>query len=181
MKRKNIFKGTILATGFAVFITAISPVTSVFADDSTSPIVVSEQDKTTPESIKDYINNEDQPTNVTDIRDFIQYASTTPEFQNYIGEDQENVVHSSGVVGGTLKAIKVFGWFCRVGGKTLKYAIKPLSPSKAKLVDHYARYIARATEKLNSGTKSALVKALKSVGVPGNAAESLAEIILWLV
>ncbi|NUK28826.1 hypothetical protein HT574_01600 [Parageobacillus sp. VR-IP] len=126
---------------------------------------------------------EGAPSTVEDTRDFIRYAATTEEFQSYIGEEiaQDDVAHASGVVGGTLKAIKAFGWICRVGGKTLKYALKPLSPSKAKLIDQYARKIAYATERLESGTKSALISALKKAGVPGKTADALAEIILWLV
>ncbi|MBT2615090.1 hypothetical protein J7I96_06450 [Bacillus sp. ISL-78] len=120
-----------------------------------------------------------------DTRDFIQYATTTDEFKAFVGEDvsssQVDTAEASGIVGGILKGIKAFGWICRVGGKSLKYAIKPLSPSKAKLVDQYARKIAYATEKLDKGTKGALTAALKKAGVPGKSAESLTEIIFWLI
>ncbi|WP_270584297.1 hypothetical protein [Bacillus smithii] len=182
MESNRFFKGIVLTTSLSILITGLAPVTATFAEEyDNTPVVNSNQNTTTPKSLLDYIYAEGQPTSVEDTRDFIQYASTTKEFKSYIGKDQEDAVHASGVVGASLKAIKAFGWICRVGGKSLKYAIKPLSPSKARLVDHYARQIAYVTERLNSATKGALVKALQAAGVPGKTAESLAEIILWLV
>jgi hypothetical protein len=184
MKNKTFMKTVIFATSFSILCTTFTPLPSTFAAENDNTAVINNQvTNETPESLLEYIEIEGAPSTVEDTRDFIQYAATTEEFQSYIGEEiaQDDVAHASGFVGGTLKAIKAFGWICRVGGKTLKYAIRPLSPSKAKLIDQYARKIAYATERLESGTKSALISALKKAGVPGKTAEALAEIILWLV
>ncbi|MGG3610941.1 hypothetical protein ABET09_29845 [Priestia megaterium] len=208
MKKQNLFKGIVLTTSLTVLGGSFAPISSALAAETSQPNSISTGSQDTiqaPESLNNYIEEEkalqeevleedlstaeflsdEVPTDVQDTRDFIQYATTTEEFQNYIGEEvdpnQGETAQASGVVGGTLKAIKAFGWICRVGGKSLKYAIKPLSPAKAKLVDKYARKIAYATERLESGTKGALIKALEKAGVPGKSASALAEIILWLV
>ncbi|MGP7817865.1 hypothetical protein [Niallia sp. 01092] len=209
MTRQNLIKGVVLTTSLAVLGSSFAPVSSAFAAETNQPITSTSTEVQTgietPESLIEYIEEEkaiqeeileedlsteeflsaEVPSDVQDTKDFIQYATTTDEFQVYIGEEvdpnQGETAEASGVIGGTLKGIKAFGWICRVGGKTLKYAIKPLSPSKAKLVDHYARKIAYATERLESGTKGALIKALEKAGVPGKSAQSLAEIILWLI
>ncbi|WP_244858695.1 hypothetical protein [Bacillus safensis] len=134
-----------------------------------------------PNSLEKYIETHKTPSTLEDSKAFIKFASQTREFNTYHQLNQNGQVHTNGIVGHSLKAIKAFGWVCRVGGKALKWAIKPLSPSKAKLVDKYARKIAYATERLNSASKGALVKALKKAGVPSKTADSLAEIILWIV
>jgi hypothetical protein len=184
MKHKTLMKTVIFTTSFSILCTTFTPLSSTLAAENDNTAVVNNQETNEiPDSLLEYIEIEGAPKTVDDTRDFIQYAATTEEFQSYNGEEvaQDDVAHASGVVSGTLKAIKAFGWICRVGGKTLKYAIRPLSPSKAKLIDHYARKIAYATEILDKGTKSALISALQKAGVPGKAAESLAEIILWLI
>ncbi|RFU64345.1 hypothetical protein [Bacillus sp. V59.32b] len=80
-----------------------------------------------------------------------------------------------------MKAIKLFGATCNVGGRALALALKSLSASKAALVRKYSAKIYTATEKLDTGTKAALVKALRSVGIPSDSARALADIIMWLV
>ncbi|KKB72970.1 hypothetical protein EQZ20_02590 [Bacillus glycinifermentans] len=164
---------TMLTSGFG-------PVSSALAAEKTSQTVSTVQ-TSVPTSLLNYIESHKQPTSVQDTRAFIKFASQTKEFQAYNNTTKPGKMQTMGLIGGSLKAIKAFGWACRIGGKTLKWAIKPLSPSKAKLIDKYARKIAYATEKLNSASKGALVKALKKAGVPGKAAESIAEIILWLI
>lgn len=208
MKKQTLFKGIVLSTSLAVLGTSFTPVSSVFAAETNTVAISSESTNQAtvstlkPESLTDYLEEEkaiqeeileedltfteflnETETDVQDVSDFIQYAATTDEFNAYIGEDvtDAETAEASGVVGATLKAIKAFGWICRVGGKSLKYVIKPLSPSKAKLVDQYARKIAYATERLDKGTKGALTTALKKAGVPGKSAESLTEIIFWII
>ncbi|WP_350019560.1 hypothetical protein [Priestia flexa] len=209
MKSQKLFKGIVLSTSLAVLGGSFAPVSSALAAENDVVATNSQStnqstvDTLNPQSLTEYLEEEkaiqeevleedltfseflsdDVETDIQDTRDFIQYAATTEEFQAYIGEeviDAEDA-EASGVVGGTLKAIKAFGWICRVGGKGLRYAIKPLSPSKAKLVDKYARKIAYATERLDKGTKGALTAALKKAGVPGKSAESLTEIIFWII
>lgn len=207
VKNQKLFKGIVLSTSLAVLGGSFAPVSSALAAEND---VVATNSQSTNQSTVDTLNpqsliteyleeekaiqeevleedltfseflSDDVETDIQDTRDFIQYAATTEEFQAYIGEEVIDA-EASGVVGGTLKAIKAFGWICRVGGKGLKYAIKPLSPSKAKLVDKYARKIAYATERLDKGTKGALTAALKKAGVPGKSAESLTEIIFWII
>lgn len=209
MKKQTLFKGIVLVTSLAVLGGSFAPISFVFAAETNTVATSSEStnqatvDTLKPQSLIDYLEEEKAiqeevleedltfteflgdktETDVQDTRDFIQYAATTDEFNTYIGEDvtDTETAEASGIIGGTLKAIKAFGWICRVGGKSLKYAIKPLSPSKAKLVDQYARKIAYATERLDKGTKGALTTALKKAGVPGKSAESLTEIIFWII
>ncbi|MEC0187122.1 hypothetical protein P4H28_11850, partial [Paenibacillus larvae] len=92
-------------------------------------------------------------------------------------------VYLTGVssISGALRAIKFIGSICRVGGKTLQWILKPLSPEKAKVISKYADKIADATDRLNTASKGALVAALKAVGVPEKTAESIADIIMWLI
>ncbi|MCY9679466.1 hypothetical protein [Paenibacillus larvae] len=56
-----------------------------------------------------------------------------------------------------------------------------MSPEKAKVISKYADKIADATDRLNTASKGALVAALKAVGVPEKTAESIADIIMWLI
>ncbi|MCY7776278.1 hypothetical protein MOE82_04420 [Bacillus licheniformis] len=183
-KKKRFSQGVITLTATTLIISGFSgfasSVSAAEQEQSTTSITET-TDVTLPASLQEYMETHQEPTTLEDSKAFIQFASQTPEFQTYNQLNQDGQVHTAGLIGGSLKAIKAFGWVCRVGGKTLKWAIRPLSPSKARLVDKYARKIAYATERLNSASKGALVKALVKAGVPKKTADSLAEIILWLV
>ncbi|MFO6495860.1 MULTISPECIES: hypothetical protein [Bacillus] len=184
-KRKRFSQGvitlsvaTLIISGFSGFASSAS---AAEQKQPTKAITTTTTAVSLPTSLEDYIETHQQPTDLEDSKAFIQFASQTKEFQTYNKLNLNGQVHTAGVIGHSLKAIKAFGWVCRVGGKALKWAIRPLSPSKARLVDKYARKIAYATERLNSASKGALVKALIKAGVPKKTAESLAEIILWIV
>ena len=154
---------------------------------SFSPALTAEAQERNKESMSVNKNEQESFNSDFDNQEISDYVYNSKEFNDFyqVNLIENNVnneqLQQRGLLGGSLKAIKAVGWICRVGGKSLKYLIKPLSPSKAKLVDKYARKIAYATERLTGGSRSLLVKGLKKAGVPGKSAESLADIILWII
>lgn len=176
LKNKFVMKSVLLSTCLTFLGTTVAPVTSVFAKSASNPVSISQNVSAANVSkINTYISSHQNGT----TSDFIKYVSTLN--YNNASLSKNSLIQPQGVVGYTLKAIKAFGYVCRIGGKALKYAIRPLSPSKARLIDHYARRIAYATEQLSSGTRSALVSALHNAGVPGKIAENIADIIMSLI
>ena len=195
MKKNSVLKGVLLTTSLAVLVSFFSPLTS-FAESTDKNLetpdslnayldeekAIQEEELDTDLTTAEFLNQDIVEADIQDTRDFIQYTTTTDEFNNYIGEEvNHDGAQASGVVGGALKAIKAFGYVCRVGGKALKYAIKPLSPSKAKLIDHNARKIAYGIEKVDKATKGAVTSALVKAGIPKKTAEAITEIIFWII
>jgi SH3-like domain-containing protein len=93
----------------------------------------------------------------------------------------ENSMKVRGAIGWGLKAIKAFGYVARLGGSALSRALKGVSPKSAYVIRKYSRKINKATEKLNSATKQALVKALRAAGIPKKEAEIIADAIFWII
>ncbi|WP_241494870.1 hypothetical protein [Brevibacillus laterosporus] len=93
----------------------------------------------------------------------------------------KGIVKEQKVVSATLKAIKGFGKIVRAGGWVLEKTIGLWSKSKADLIRKYSREIADACEMLETGTKKALIKALKRFNVPEDVAKDITDIIFWFI
>ncbi|SEM85462.1 hypothetical protein [Lihuaxuella thermophila] len=96
-------------------------------------------------------------------------------------EERNNIQGDRGPIGHTVKALRFIGWVCKKGGAQLSVLLKPLSPKNAALMRKYSSKIGRALEKIESGTKSAVINALVKAGVPKKDAEMLVEVIFWLI
>lgn len=95
-------------------------------------------------------------------------------------KNSKGIIEEQKIVSATLKAIKGFGKIVRAGGWVLERTIGLWSKSKA-LIRKYSREIADACELLETGTKKALIKALKRFNVPEDVAKDIKFIALAFV
>lgn len=77
--------------------------------------------------------------------------------------------------------LKTIAAMIRTGGWLLENALKPFSKKAADNVLKYRSQIADALEALETWSKSKFVNLLVKAGVPKDVAESIAEVIVFLV
>ncbi|MEV2321425.1 hypothetical protein ABNC19_03355 [Paenibacillus larvae] len=165
--KKKITKGIVALTALTILSTsAFGSISS--AQTLEKPSISTTQLLSVPTS---FSSNLGKPTG-------LNYSQVSTQHNNLAKSGQ---IQPREIFGHGLKAIKFIGSICRVGGSALSWILKPLSPSKAKMFSQWAHKIAEATERLNSASRGAVVKALIAVGVPEKTAEALADIILWLI
>ncbi|MEV2911050.1 hypothetical protein ABNF65_21175 [Paenibacillus larvae] len=165
--KKKITRGIIAFTALTILATSgFGSISSVQAAEKTS---ISKTQSSVPISF----------SNLNQKLTVLKYSQSSPQYA--LNSAKTVKIEPRGPVSGALRAIKFIGSICRVGGKTLQWILKPLSPEKAKVISKYADKIADATDRLNTASKGALVAALKAVGVPEKTAESIADIIMWLI
>ncbi|MCY9572720.1 hypothetical protein [Paenibacillus larvae] len=163
--KKNITRGIVALTALTILTTSgFGSISSAQAAEKTSI------SKTQTPSV---------PTNFNQKPTVLKYSQASTQY--VFNSAKSGKIQPRGPIFGALRAIKFIGSICRVGGKSLQWILKPLSPEKAKVISKYADKIADATERLNTASKGALVSALIAVGVPEKTAEALADIILWLI
>ncbi|AVF23168.1 hypothetical protein ERICI_03400 [Paenibacillus larvae subsp. larvae] len=166
--KKKITKGIVALTALTILSTsAFGSISS--AQTLEKPSISRTQLLSVPTS---FSSNLGKPTG-------LNYSKVSTQYNFNLAKSGQ--IQPRGIFGHGLKAIKFIGSICRVGGSALSWILKPLSPSKAKMFSQWAHKIAEATERLNSASRGAVVKALIAVGVPEKTAEALADIILWLI
>ncbi|MCF2945745.1 hypothetical protein [Paenibacillus tarimensis] len=77
--------------------------------------------------------------------------------------------------------LKTVAAMIRAGGWALEVALKPFSKKAANYVLKYRTKIANALDKMEDWSKSKFVSLLTKAGVPKDVAESIADVVVFLV
>lgn len=99
---------------------------------------------------------------------------------SYVAVSKAAAISTSKDVNSEIK-LKTIAAFIRTGGWLLEKALKPFSKKAADNVLKYRTQIANALDALETWSKSKFVDLLVKAGVPRDVADSIAEVIVFLV
>lgn len=177
IKNKTSFKVFVTSLVFSLIFSVLAPslqtVTSANSNIKSKGDLITDSDNLEQVISDDHYSKDD----LTEVKQFL-YDNYGIETSTVLAPGE---VEEAKAVSAILKGLKSLAPVFKHGGTVVGFLVKPFSKKYGTIVKRNSRKIGNALEKVESGTKSSLEKALRNAGVSPSDAKSIVKVLFWII